>query len=105
MNRWMDLAWRLSLDSCHNREQMGAVIVRGGAVLSLAANHRKWFGHAELRCLSRIKDAAGSTVYVMRKNKRISKPCPMCREELIRRGVKKCVYINSDGHVEQERLS
>lgn len=103
MNRWLDLAHKLSFDSCHNRQKMGAVIVRGGAVLSLAANHRRWGGHAEVRSLAAAGDVAGATCYVMRYNRRISKPCPNCRELLILRGVKKAVYINHLGEVEEER--
>jgi deoxycytidylate deaminase len=105
MNRWMKLAHKLSQDSCHGREKMAAVMVRGGAVVALASNHKRWFGHAELRLLSRVRNAAGSTVYVMRINKRISKPCSICREELIKRGVKDVVYINEHGSVESERLN
>ncbi len=104
MNRWLALAHKLSFDSCHRREQMAAVIVRGGAVLSLASNHSKRYGHAEARALSRAKDVEGATVYVMRKNKLTSKPCPNCRQLLIEAGIAKAVYVNVDGHVEIERL-
>ncbi len=84
---------------------MAAVVVRGGAVLSLAANHREAGKHAEYRALNRIRDVQGATIYVMRKNKLTSKPCPKCRQLLLERGIKKAVYINTDGHIEIERLS
>jgi cytidine deaminase len=84
---------------------MAAVAIRGGVVISVASNHRKRFGHAELRLASRTNDLTGATVYVMRWNKRVSRPCAMCRETMKFRGVKKAVFIDENGKVAEERYT
>jgi len=46
----------------------------------------------------------GSTIYVVRINReglpRMSKPCPMCEGAMKHVGVKKVVYTNRDGRIE-----
>lgn len=98
---WLAVAHRLSLDSTHPEQKMASVLVRGGRVLSLAVNSPAWGRHAESRTLAKISDTIGSTIYVMRSNRRISKPCHMCEELLRLRGVKKAIYINALGQVDQ----
>lgn len=94
-------------------QRHGAVIVRGGSVLSVGVN--KWRNdvslanemhdqgrsedisvHAEVDALSRVSDPAGSTIYVARINKtgspRLSKPCTSCASALSEAGVTKIIY-------------
>lgn len=105
MNRWLNLAHKLTIDSDHSDQKMGAVIVRGGAVLSKAANRQRWGSHAEIRALSKIGyEAHGATVYVVRENRRTSRPCPMCHLELKRAGVRSVVYLDYNGNPIKERI-
>lgn len=88
----------------------GAVVVKGGRVVSVGINKFRNHPtilekcnvrtaastHAEIDALSRVKDPHGAVIYVARVNnsgrKRFSRPCPRCYAELERAGVKKIVY-------------
>ncbi len=102
--RWLNLALRVSEDSTHDQFKMGCVIVKSGSILALAANHHQWGRHCEKRALSRIDNAEGSTIYVMRANRRISKPCFRCLLLLKEKQIRKAVYINRLGQIEECRV-
>lgn len=88
----------------------GAVVVRGGAVLSLGVN--RWRNrdlleqsgpynphittHAEMDALSRVSNPRGVTIYVARVGKngdeKFSRPCDNCTKAMIAAGVKSVVY-------------
>ncbi len=104
LNGWLKVAHKLSLDSTHPQHKMAAVIVRGGNVLSLAVNSHSWGRHSEVRAISKVDDVRGATVYVMRANRRISKPCKMCGLILKERGISKAIYINKDGEIEEMKI-
>lgn len=107
---FLDVASRLA-ESSDGVYKHGAVVVRGGSVLSVGVN--KWKNkelpptspdvynpnitvHAEIDALSRVKDARGTTIYVARVTKlgeeRFSRPCPRCEKVLVAAGVKRVVY-------------
>lgn len=94
-------------------QRHGAVVVRGGSVLSIGVN--KWRNdmsltndmfndgrsadvsvHAEIDALSRVANPAGATIYIARINKagepRLSGPCNDCSEALDNAGITKIVY-------------
>lgn len=98
-------------------QRHGAVVVRGGSVLSIGVN--KWRNdvalandmmddgrsadvsvHAEIDALSRVSNPAGATIYVARINKsgepRLSKPCNRCAKALREAGITKVVYTTHD---------
>lgn len=104
MNRWLKTAYRMATKSTHPHHKMGAVVVRGGAVLSSAANLGSWGRHAEVRALRPHTDYTGATVYVVRLNGRVSEPCEVCKETLERAGVKEVVYIDEDRRECRKRL-
>lgn len=104
MNRWIQLALKRALGSDHPFQQVGAVVVRGGAVLGSACNSSRYGHCAEVRALGQVKDAAGATVYVMRSNKRLSRPCGRCQLVLRTRGVRDAVYASLDGSWVRERV-
>ena len=101
MNRWLKLANKVSQGSNHNH-QLGAVVVRGGAVLAVAFNISRPYGidnggrHAEERVLHNKdgRNFKGATLYVCRWGSRASKPCPKCMKAIIEAGIKKIVYFN-----------
>lgn len=98
-NRWIEVAHKLSFKSRHADYQMAAVIVRGGQVLSAATNGARTGRHAELRAIARDKDYKGATIYVMRSNRRISKPCRTCFNLIKESGIAKMVFVDSFGEV------
>lgn len=89
-------------------QKHGAVIVRGGRVLSLGVNKQRndtmvyspltdrVTTHAEMDALSRVKNPHGATIYVARVNNlgedRYSRPCDNCYKQLVAVGIKRIVY-------------
>ena len=111
---YLHLAMKVAESSCYEMRH-GAVIVKGGSVLSVGYNKQKnnpeIFGdaggeearqnstvHAEIDALSRVSDAKGAIVYVARINKRgapaLSRPCNNCYESLRDAGVKRVVFTD-----------
>ena len=102
----------------------GAVLVKGGSVLSLGVNKNQFHSfaakfkkvprhatiHAELSCLLAAggESAAGSTMYVVRINPqgewRMSKPCCMCQAAMKHVGVKKVIYSVDSNHVGEMKI-
>ena len=101
MNRWLDLAWKLTSQSQAKQQRMAAIVVRGGAVLSVGINHR--FNHCERRALRPHHDYSGATIYIARHNKLLSRPCDDCQKLLIYAGIRQAVYNSSCGNVVTER--
>ena len=95
------------LSTC--RMKHGAVIVRGGSVLSLGINKFKnnpqfildydeCSTHAEIDAIRRAGDCKGATIYVARVNKqsqtRLSRPCNRCYTAIKTAGIKKIVFTD-----------
>lgn len=91
------------------RMRHGAVVVKGGRVLSTGVNKlknhplnvseehiKKCSVHAEVDAVKKASNPRGATVYVARINKRgdemLSRPCNKCYEYLIQSGIKKIIY-------------
>jgi len=123
--RYIQLAKNLAHQSSYGKIKHGAVLVKGGSVISSAFNKDKFssFGHrfrkhgcghathhAEIGCILGIdrSKTSGATVYVVRINRkgeyRLSKPCPMCHEVLKYCGVKKVVYTTNEKEVRSYKL-
>lgn len=93
------------------RWQLGAVITRGGRVLSVASNkfrnppqidpnHATL--HAEIAALKKYYYIVrGGTIYIARTNRlgetRLAKPCDRCLEGLQKAGIRTMVYTTNDG--------
>ena len=110
--RCLRMAARVALQSEHDTFRHGAVLIRGGSVLNVAANsdNHSSFGqrfrtdpgrathHAELGCVLGLDKSItqGATVYVARIGKngnwKNSKPCMMCHEVMSFVGIKRVVY-------------
>lgn len=113
MNK-LNQALQIALESdC--RQRVGAIAVKGGSVLATATNKDR--NHpdilepekvrfnaaicAERRVLASLSDASakGATIYVVRAGRcdnsfAYSKPCDRCVDEMDKRQVKRCIYIN-----------
>lgn len=96
--------------SSSERMKHGAVIVKGGRVLSVGLNKFRnhptiipseyiktsCSTHAEIDALRKVSNVRGATMYIARVNKsgqeRLSRPCDYCFEALIDAGITKIVY-------------
>lgn len=107
--RFINLAMeQAALSTSKNRH--GALVVRGNRILARGFNRdindpqivsqahvKLWCSiHAEIACLDQVKDAAGSTIYVARVNRKgiigDSRPCTRCYHSILAAGVKKIVH-------------
>lgn len=113
------LAARTAQRSINSKYSLGAVLVSSGRVIAASPNRyrndpafiemEKCSEHAE-EAVVRLagKSAVGSTVYVVRVNRRgehrMARPCQRCAAMLYRAGVTKVVYSGNDGVVVTERV-
>ncbi len=125
IERYLELARSEAKQSKYGKLRHGAVLVKGGSVLSTSHNKNNFSSfanrfrkhgcghathHAELGCilgLDRSK-TTGSTVYVVRINNdekfRLSKPCSMCHDILKHVGVKRVYYTTGKDTIEMYKL-
>lgn len=109
-DRWLNVALKEARFGRHKQHRMGAVIVRGGSVLSRAANQSKPFGltnrgrHAEERALTPTRDFSGAKLYVAREGSRMSRPCRSCMRLIIKAGIDRIVYLDWNGLAVEERI-
>lgn len=94
-------AIRLANQSEHF-QPMGAIALKGGAVVSKATNGNKFGLHAEWRALRGKGEA--DTIIVARHNGGMSRPCLECQKVLRDRGVYRMIYGNRNGVLVNERL-
>ena len=123
--RYFDLAKRAAMESTYGKLRHGAVIVKGGSVVSFGfnkSNHCQ-FGqrfrhmdkgpatqHAEISAILGLPRSAtqGADAYVVRINNdcdwRMSKPCPMCEQALRFVGIKRVFYTVDGSHYDCHRV-
>lgn len=119
------MAAKAAENSGHDTFRHGAVLVKGGSIINIAANsdNHTPFGqrfrslpgrathHAELGCILGIDKSmtSGGVVYVARINKagdwKMSKPCSMCHEALKFVGVRKVVYTVAPNEWESYKVN
>jgi len=99
---YLRLAIRAADKSPHRRFRHGALVTKGGSVLSVGHNHHTV--HAEMAACNRVdpKLLRGSTVWSVRLTKSgckcaNAKPCAQCLAELERLGIRKVIYSHWDG--------
>jgi len=123
--RYISLAKKVAEQSNYGKFRHGAILVKGSSIRNVACNkHRHCrFGkrfrdhndgdptlHAELGAILGMDRSItqGATIYVVRINReghpRMSKPCPMCESAMKHVGVKRVVYTNRDGRIENMTL-
>lgn len=96
--RWINTAHKLALKSDHPQFKLGAVIVKGGSLISSAANMNRFQQHAEFRSISPYQDYTGAKLYVVRKDYRSSFPCLMCLTSILNAGIKDIYFHDRDGN-------
>ena len=119
------MAVKAAEQSEHDTFRHGAVLIKGGSVLNIAANNDNHtsFGqrfrsqpgratqHAETACVLGIDRAItqGATVYAARINRsgewKMSKPCSMCHEVMKFVGIKRVVYTTGPNEWDSYRIS
>lgn len=115
MTRWIRLALKTAATGKHPQHLVGAVVVKGGNVLSKAANLSRPFGldncgfHAEERALREDIDYRGATIIVVRINSKsgntgLSRPCIKCMKIIRSRGLKKIIYLSDADNACIERV-
>lgn len=108
------IAAREAMKSSFKRHRLGAVIVKGGRILSTGFNKHGYNSvsslptmHAEASAISkllkqrRLHDLAGSEIYVSRFTKAgrvgMARPCPNCLVLIRSVGITKIHYTTDDG--------
>lgn len=115
MSRWIRLAFKEAKKGRHRQHKVGAVVIRGGKVVSKAYNISRPFGidncgfHAEERALREDRNFKGSTIIVVRSNLNfniagLSKPCDKCMKVIRAKGVKKICYLDDNKVFITERV-
>lgn len=120
--KYFDLAQEVSKLSDYPRIKIGAIITKGGDVLSVGFNRRKShpiqkkynvhrgcgdeskdYIHAEMAAIIKVhhKDLRGATIYVSRKNangdRAMCRPCNACMKAILDAGIKKICYTSEYG--------
>lgn len=94
--------------SDHPDYRHAAIVVRGGAQISIGYNHG--WRHAEVVALGPLwpSKRVGSRVWSLRFTKTgrlaMAKPCPSCEEFMRRAGVRVVYFSNRDGEIEVMKL-
>jgi tRNA(Arg) A34 adenosine deaminase TadA len=125
IEKYFNHATQVATKSDYGKIRHGAVLVKGGSVISASCNKDKFSSfaskfrcshtgpatvHAEIGCVHGVSRSktSGSTLYVVRINRtgelRLSKPCPMCHEALKYCGIKKVVYSTNSKFAEVYKL-
>lgn len=105
MDKYLRIAYRIVEEHDDSDfHKLAALVVRGGAVVSSGVNLSRQGRCAERRALRPNQDFEGCTLYVVRANGRISKPCKNCMKAINESGVKWVVYINADQKAEVMRV-
>jgi deoxycytidylate deaminase len=109
MRTWAaNLSIRIAQKSKFNPHKHGAVIVKGGKLVSVAVNspkpmipHDSCSIHAEGAAIKRAREVLdGAEIYVARVHNGevgCSKPCKKCQAALIKAGIRKVYYSTNEG--------
>ena len=119
--RYISLAKKVAEQSNYGKFRHGAILVKGSSIRTVACNKHRHCGfgkrfrdhndgdptlHAELGAILGMDRSItqGSSIYVVRINReglpRMSKPCSMCESAMKHVGVKRVVYTDRDGRIE-----
>lgn len=114
MTQYYNLALKVAQRSNHPKHKLGAVVVKGGAIISKGYNVPEpvyasddLFSsskHAEERAIRKHENYEGSCLYIARSNNRVSKPCPTCMEVIREAGIANIVYKDHQGNLVRERI-
>src|SRR5258706_9471215 len=89
--RIIDRALELAKRSTHPQHRLGSVIVKGGSVLGVGYNEGHFKKCAERKALRAHSSYVGAVLYVIRQNKRMSRPCKNCAKLIRDAGIKSVI--------------
>lgn len=110
--KWLSHALAYAQTAPHSQWRVGAVIVRGGSVLSMGVNRYRNHPskvtslegvsyHAEEVAIRRAGDVDGSTIYVARITRSghigMAMPCARCQESLHEHGIHTAIWTTPNG--------
>lgn len=103
---YLRLALKIAGKEIKYQHNLGAVITRGGAVISKATNIYENGAHAEARAIAKARsngsELTGSIIYVARYMRSrefgMAKPCEHCQNLIKRCGIKLVVYTDNFGN-------
>ena len=104
----MRAAIKIAKHSDHYQHKVGCVLMRGGTIISSAAN--SGYMHSEHRAINVAwrSDVTGATAVVVRIRRNgtigLSKPCKLCAARLAQAGIKRVVYSTQQGTLEVLKL-
>lgn len=118
-SRFLNIAAKNAMESTFDRFRHGAVLVKGGSVISTATNKNQYCSfanrfrtlpgiptiHAELGCILGIarEITNNAILYVVRigfdNTFRLSKPCEMCEQCLSFVGVRRVYYSTNENEI------
>jgi deoxycytidylate deaminase len=112
MKKMINIAYKATGNSTHANHQMAAIIIRGGAILSVAANtcgpgdleSYKGLYCCERKALRKHVDYSGATLIVVRANGKCSKPCTKCAVLIKAAKIKRVVYVNMAGKLVTQKI-
>lgn len=81
---------------------LGAVVVKGGRVLSVGTNDYDKGLHAEAAALAKHRDVVGADIYVARHRRGgcgvgMARPCQACQKKLADAGIYRVFFTTDDG--------
>lgn|GEM_PF-3251359 len=118
VNKFIELAKKVSRNGIHHRYLVGAVLVKNGQPIAWGSNNNKTHTlmmgqtlHAEISCLigKRYRDLHNTTMFVARTSKKhnivgMARPCPTCRSILTSFGIKDVYFTGEKGIVDYLKL-
>jgi len=98
---------KIARRSDHRNYKHGAIVIRGGAIISSGYNHG--LKHAEVHAVEKLWPgfATRSTVITIRLTRTgfgISRPCDQCYRYMRGNGVRKVIYMDREGSWVREKL-
>jgi tRNA(Arg) A34 adenosine deaminase TadA len=102
------LAIKEALKARHRQHHHGAILLRNGK--PIAQGHNSGRIHAEHQVLNKAwrNDVTDTTLLIVRVRKDgtlgNSRPCSLCTQRLIQAGIKKVVFSNNVGELEEMKL-
>jgi deoxycytidylate deaminase len=125
ISRYFEAARAAANNSVYGKLRHGAVLVKGGSILSVAYNKDDYTSfasrfrphncgpatrHAETECILGVSKerSTGADIFVCRINRRgefrLSKPCLMCHAIIKNAGIKRVFYTTNYGGIEMYKL-
>ena len=92
----------------HKQHKHVAVLVKGGAIVAVGYNHRNT--HAEIKAIKQVwpDHREGLVLWSFRITNSgklaMALPCPACTKEMVKNGITKVHYSDSDGQMKFMKL-